>query len=286
MPDGLSFDLVVTTLGRVSELSELLESLSSQTHRRFRVIVVDQNRDGLIDDILDAEHGFPIVRVTSGSGISRGRNRALLLVRADVVAFPDDDCRYPSATLALVAEALADPGLDGVAGRLVDFESVPHPGSWRADSGPITLGNFWSSGVSATMFLRSRLVEQTGLFDTRLGLGSDVGQRSGEETDYLVRALRNGARLRYAPALVVEHRPTPVTVRFSTERGLRDGLSMGYVLRKNGLSARLVARMLVRPLLGIPGRLAHGDVRGARFQAATLAGRTRGLVAGTGGSRR
>ena len=160
------------------------------------------------------------------------------------------------------------------------------PGSWRSEEGPITLANFWSSGVSATMFLRTQLVAHTGPFDTRLGLGSDVGARSGEETDFIVRSLRHGARLRYDPTLLVEHLPTPPSARFSAERGLRDGLSLGYVMRKNRVPTRIVARMLVRPLLAIPVRLAHGDVRGTRFQAATLAGRTRGLIAGSGASRR
>ena len=73
IPDGLSFDLVTTTLGRVEELSRFLESLAAQTHRSFRLIIVDQNSEGRIDDIVTANWGFPIMRLRSPVGISTGR---------------------------------------------------------------------------------------------------------------------------------------------------------------------------------------------------------------------
>jgi hypothetical protein len=41
-----SFDIVVPTVGRSDELVRLLESLTVQSHRSFRVIVIDQNLDG------------------------------------------------------------------------------------------------------------------------------------------------------------------------------------------------------------------------------------------------
>ena len=43
-PD-LRFDLVVATVDRTAELETLLQSLEGQTHRHFRLVVVDQNAD-------------------------------------------------------------------------------------------------------------------------------------------------------------------------------------------------------------------------------------------------
>ena len=43
-PELPSFDLVVATVDRVEELDRLLASLDRQTHRRFRTLLVDQNR--------------------------------------------------------------------------------------------------------------------------------------------------------------------------------------------------------------------------------------------------
>jgi hypothetical protein len=68
--------------------------------------------------------------------------------------------------------------------------------------------------------------------------------------------------------------------------GRRDGASVGYVLAKNGYGAGAVARMLVRPAAGAAVSLLLVDGTRARFHAATLGGRLRGLRAGAAARRR
>ena len=60
--------------------------------------------------------------------------------------------------------------------------------------------------------------------------------------------------------------------------GLRDGASVGWILRRHRYGPRMVGRMLVRPLGGIGVALLRGDLGRARFHAATLRGRVRGYV--------
>ena len=94
----------------------------------------------------------------------------------------------------------------------------------------------------------------------------------GEEIDYLIRAVRGGARIEYDPLLVVRH-----DVRVDITRiGARDGASVGYLLRKHEYRRNSVARMLVRPLGGIVVSLARMDPARASYHAATLRGRIRG----------
>ena len=116
----------------------------------------------------------------------------------------------------------------------------------------------------------------------RLGLGSGTRWSSGEEIDFLVRALRVGARLEYDPSLVVTH---PVKVPSPDELvalGRRDGGSLGYVLAANRYPAATVLRLLVRPLVASLAFAVLLDRTRARFQLATFGGRLRGLVAGRG----
>ena len=49
-------------------------------------------------------------------------------------------------------------------------------------------------------------MSRVGGFDEELGLGSGTPWHSGEEIDYLVRALATGAHLEYDPSLVVTAR--------------------------------------------------------------------------------
>ncbi|HET9460885.1 MAG TPA: hypothetical protein VFO56_03025, partial [Gaiellaceae bacterium] len=108
--------------------------------------------------------------------------------------------------------------------------------------------------------------------DEHLGLGSDEPWASGEEIDYLVRAVRGGARIEYDPTLVVLHDVGVIDAAV----GYRDGASVGYLLRKHRYPARSVARLLVRPIGGVIFALATLDWARASYRAATLRGRMDG----------
>jgi glycosyltransferase involved in cell wall biosynthesis len=264
-----SFDLVVATIGRVSELDHLFTSLEFQTHKDFRVIVVDQNPDESLRPALERT-GLEVVHVRSAPGLSRARNAGLAHVVADVVAFPDDDCAYEQDVLGHVGRLLArERELDGVTGRSVDRGGRSSP-SWKRDTAVLNDHNLWNRAISYTIFLRREVVEQVGAFDEHLGLGSSEPWSSGEEIDYLIRALRSGARIRYDPTLTVHHEEG------AREVGFRDGATIGYLLRKHRYPRGTVARMLVRPAGGTVVSLVKLDRKRARFHAATLRGRLRG----------
>jgi glycosyltransferase involved in cell wall biosynthesis len=266
------FDLIVATVDRVDELDGLLASLERQTFKDFRVLVVDQNADDRIDGVLrkyDAGH------LRSDRGLSRARNVALHEVTAEVVAFPDDDCRYPDDLLERVARRFADQALDGLTGREVNREGNSSA-SWRSDPATLSRDNLWNRAISFTMFLRAPLVARVGAFDEQLGLGSGTRWSSGEETDYLIRALDAGARIEYDPELVVVHEGT---ARPASEVGARDGASVGYILRKHRYPLRTLGGMLGRPVGGAVLALARRDRARAAFHVSTLRGRLRGYRA-------
>ena len=271
-----SFDLVVATIDRVVELEGLLLSLETQSHAGFRTLVVDQNADDRLDAVLAAHPVLELVHVRSDKGLSRARNRALAELAADVIAFPDDDCIYPGDLLARVASRLDErPELDGVAGRIVGTDGGSSP-SWKQDTALLTPANLWNRAASGALFLRRGILAAVGEFDEQLGLGSGTPWDSGEETDYLARAVRAGAVIEYDPNLLVIHDEKLVTGSQPRTRGLREGASVGYILRKNRYPARVIARMLVRPALGTVVSLLRLDRPGATFHAATLRGRVVG----------
>jgi glycosyltransferase involved in cell wall biosynthesis len=260
----VTFDLVVATIGRVEELRRLLDSLERQTHTQFRVVVVDQNDDGRLDAVVQAHAALEIEWLRTSGGLSHARNAALPHLRADLVAFPDDDCTFPHNLLERVAARFAaDAALEGLTGRATD--SV----SWKHDAAVLTRENLWNRAISFTIFLRRAVVERVGSFDEALGLPSS----SGEEIDYLIRAVDSGARIEYDPTLVVGH---PEKAHDAAVLGARDGASIGYILRKHRYRLRTVGRMFVRPLGGALLALARRDRSAARFHLATFRGRLLG----------
>ena len=146
----------------------------------------------------------------------------------------------------------------------------------------ITPETVFHTAISHTIFLRRRVVERTGAFDERLGLGAGTPFRSGEEIDYLVRALRGGARLEYDPSIVVTHPAKRPVADELVALGRREGGALGYVLAANRYPPRTILRLLLRPLLASVAFAALLDTTRARFQLATLAGRLQGLSTGRG----
>jgi GT2 family glycosyltransferase len=272
-----SFDLVVATVDRVTDLGHLLASLEAQTHRAFRVLLVDQNDDDRLEPVL-RERDFEIVRLRAERGLSRARNAALGDIRSDLVAFPDDDCLFAPELLMQVARRFADDGLGGLTGRAVD-ETGHSSSSWARDPASLTRENLWNRAISFTIFLRAPLVARVGRFDEQLGLGARSPWASGEEIDYLVRALDAGARVEYDPDVVVTHPDKRVSPAALRSLGSRDGASVGYILRKHAYSKRMVGRMFVRPLGGALVALARRDRGQAAFHLSTLRGRLLGYLA-------
>ena len=269
-----SFDLVVATVGRTSELGRLIDSLEAQQYPRLRVIVVDQNDDERLAPIL-AGRTLQLECVRSARGLSHARNAGLEQIEGDVVAFPDDDCSYPVGLLAKVGQRLADDEtMDGISGRVED-ESGAASASWKPDAKVLDRSNAWNRVNSAALFLRTSVVERVGTFDERLGLGSDEPWSSGEEVDYVIRAIGAGARIAYDPSVVVRHPVVPD----DTVIGYRDGATVGYLLRKHDYPRRAVARMLVRPIGGALASIVRLDAARSRYYAASLRGRVRGYRA-------
>jgi GT2 family glycosyltransferase len=258
-----SFDLILATVGRVDELQSFFDSLERQTGQAARVLVVDQNADDRLQPVL-AKRPFELVQLTSAPGLSRARNVALAEVAADVVGFPDDDCLYPDGLLGRVAQRFAsNPELDGLTGR------SDTAASWALEPAMLTRENLWNRAISYALFLRRSVVQRVGAFDETLGLPSS----SGEEIDYLIRALDSGARIEYDPTLVVHHGPER---RNRRNVASRDGVSIGYILRKHRYPPRTIARMFVRPAGGALVAFLRNDRARAAFHLSTLRGRLRG----------
>jgi glycosyltransferase involved in cell wall biosynthesis len=276
----LRFDLVVATVDRTDDLDALLASLDVQSHRTFRVVVVDQNEDDRVGQLLARHPALETLRLRSAPGLSRARNAALPSLAGDVVAFPDDDCVYVPDLLERVAARFAgDPGLDGLCGRPLGPDGRSS-GRWPSTAQPITRDSVFRTAISHTVFLRHRVVERIGAFDERLGLGAGTPWGSGEEIDYLVRALRDGARLEYDPSVVITHPVKRPSADELVALGRRDGGGVGYLLAANRYPPKTILRFLLRPLAATVAFAVLLDTTRARFHLATLWGRLRGLAAG------
>ena len=276
-----SFSLILPTIGRREEPERFLASLAAQTFRDFELVVVDQNPDDRLAPVVDAYGDlYPILHLrTKRVGASAARNERLRYSRCDFVAFPDDDCRYPSDLLEKVALFFdLHPELDGLTGRLVDEQGQSSILDFDLEPGPLDAINIWTRSIEATMFLRGKSARRF-RFDETLGRGSGTAWEASEGTDYLLQLLSEGASLFYDPSRGVIHpQPVPPYDAKAMRRAYEYGCGRGRVLRKHEYPLRARAGTLVEPLKRVMVCAASLRPAQAYYNWNVLRGRLRGLV--------
>ena len=245
------FSLILCTRDRTEELKRFFESISEQVGKvSCQIIVVDQNTDERLSSIIELFRGrLAIEHLRSPLGLSRGRNLALSFVKGSVVAFPDDDCAYPKTLLSDVYRQFASlPAADGVAVMSRDFDGKPSGPRWIRNAGWITKDRVFRQAISYGLFFRAGLIRQVGAFDESLGVGSESTWQSGEETDYVLRALAQGLRIFYCPTLFSLHRDGQEDDGHF-QKQVKYALGGGRVVRLHSFSWTFKVKFLAAPFL-------------------------------------
>jgi glycosyltransferase involved in cell wall biosynthesis len=204
--------IVVCTRDRAARLERCLRQLCEtrlDDGVAWQVVVVDNASTDATKSIVD---GFatclPLAYVYEPNrGLSYARNRGIDRARHIIVAFTDDDCLVaPDWAQEIVTHFAQRPEVSVIGGRVELADADDSPVSIRThDRGEdVTTAEqvlSWMSGCN--MAFRREVFDRAGLFDPAFGKGRRIG--SAEDLDLLYRALKHGARMTYAPSVVVRH---------------------------------------------------------------------------------
>jgi glycosyltransferase involved in cell wall biosynthesis len=275
----VKISLILATKGRIAEVQRFIQSLFQQGNAIFELIVADQNEDDRLEAILkESILPFPVRHLRSEVGLSHARNVAMRVATGEIIAFPDDDCWYPSGLLRrVVSELQSQPSVDGLTGRSAEGSGRPSGGSFSRRGGRVNIHNVWQKGISYTIFLRSSVCTAVGPFDEELGVGAQTRFGSGEESDYLIRAAQLGFNVQYLPKLVVFHRNSIVYDRIDCLKAFRYGMGMGRVLSKHRYNFSYNFYKILRPVGGALLSLLTLRARKAAYHLAIARGRLCGL---------
>ena len=178
-------------------LREAIESLLSQDAAPDEIVVVDDGSTDATPAILRS-YGDSIVVVTQPPmGIFPAMNRGIAASSGDLVGFLDADDIAPRESVSSRLEVLrADPQLDGVVGRVVQFVSpdvsTEVASRYVVDTTPMLAPSFTSS------IFRRDLLNRVGALDENLRTGSTI--------DWMSRARSLGVRLGEVDAVVLLRR--------------------------------------------------------------------------------
>jgi 2-beta-glucuronyltransferase len=264
-----TISLILCTIGRSRELERLLTSLLDQTFQDFEIILVDQNPDGYLDSIIKKFAAkLSMSRVKSEKGLSKARNVGLRLARGDIVCFPDDDCWYRQTTLENAVNFLAENrNFDLLLGRTIDSDERESLSQFRSTSGPISKWIVWSSGNSNTLFVRREVARQIGGFDESLGVGATTPFQSGEESDFVLKALEEGKQAVFNRDHVVHHDQVDAKIgELQIRRAWNYSPGFGRVLRKHQFGFFYLLYRTVRTLARCAFSLAMLDGPQAKYK--------------------
>lgn len=252
LPGRLS--IIVPTRNRVRSLKKLLDSLAaavSPASTTIEIIVVnnastDETRTLLKDEVAKPRAQSLTVLDEPRAGKSNAVNRALSVVRGDIIMILDDDVSIDSHCLAKHLEAYRKTRFAAIQGRIFpgkdpDGRSA-HPEWLRQYNIPlIDYGDEITAirGLTGTnMSFKREVLERVGLFDTRLGPGA---AGFSEDTEFSARIRQAGFEIGYTPEAIAYHELDPERYGRAYNRNVefRKGLSRS-IYRRDSVVFRIV----------------------------------------------
>lgn len=200
----MKISIITAVYNRVATIDHAIESVQAQSYAEVEHIVQD---GGSTDGTLEMIHkrACPETALVSevDSGIYDAINRGIARSRGDVIGLMHSDDFFAShLALEWIAEAFADPNVDGVYGDL-NYVSASDPTKivrkWRSgEYREKRLAGGWMP-PHPTLYLRRHVFEQWGLYNTEYRIAADY--------DAILRYLIQGQiRLAYIPKVLVNMR--------------------------------------------------------------------------------
>jgi glycosyltransferase involved in cell wall biosynthesis len=281
----MKISLVLATLGRDKDVADFLTSLTCQTYKNFELIIIDQNRDGKIDAIVEQFTDCLHVRHIKVDfvGNARARDYGIGLANGRIVAFPDDDCTYDKDVLKqVVAEFTKRKNLSILVAGSYDFSSSRFSIGVNSSKAQY-FSRFQMMGVEFTQFFdRNKIDGKQFHLDHDFGIGSKYS--GGEGFELLYRLLRAGNTAFYTPGIKIYH-PDKDHYKLGTGRMLMYSTGVGAYIRKfaNQQDAYILyyiaRKMFIAPLLKMIFALISLNPKKLAYSFYNLVGIWRGFFA-------
>ena len=199
-------------------IEHAITSVAEQTFLdREHVIVDGASRDGTLEKIAKHREELAAVLSEPDDGLYYAMNKGIALAKGEIIGFLNSDDVYADArVLEDVAAALQDPAVDACYGDLV-YVARDNPGRvvryWKSrDYAAGLIEKGWMP-AHPTFFIRKRILEEIGGFNTRYRLQADY--------DLMIRLfVTRGIRTVYLPRILVKMR-----LGGHTNRSLRNVVS-------------------------------------------------------------
>ena len=204
----MNVSIAIPTYRRGAILVETIERLLALEPRAAEIVIVDQTRDyePAIGSRLEAwsrDGAIRWIRLPEPS-IPHAMNEALRVAASPLVLFLDDDIEPSPGIVAAHAQGHADAGVWAVVGQILQPGETPHHHAVSGDELAFRFNHDEAVDVANVMAgnlsVKRERALQAGGFDENY-----VGAAYRFETDFALRIVAAGGRIRFEPAATLRH---------------------------------------------------------------------------------
>ena len=244
----IGISAVVATYNRRKELEKLFNSFISNRYEFLEVIIVDQNKGQLIDDLLEGYKTLLTMKhlKLDEPNQSKARNVGARQARYDIICFPDDDCWFDDDSIRKIGEHFNyNKNTDLL---IINWRQNPRCGGKSQIISKQVLYSFKAPFHYATYVLvfTKRKFNVLGGFIEDIGIGLYIG--GGEDSEIMFRAAKKELSIFYEATITVNHKYTPYFNRdLQSIRARQRG--NGYIYSKYILYTPTTIKALLSPLV-------------------------------------
>ncbi len=270
------FSIICATIGRPNHLDSLCNSLNRQNYKKFELIICDQNKENFNKKIKNIYKNLKILFIKSKKGLSVARNKGINKAKGNYLLFLDDDIYLNSSFLKILNKFLNDNRVPILSYRVIDEKKKPllnYPNKNCYIKNPYQIFNSISS-VSFVITNRNKI-----FFNKNLGLGANTIYQSGEETDFIIRAVKKfNYKIFFTNKLFVGHLRKKMFMTAEIKKSFFYGCGWGYTVKKNELGFNFFVINIFKIFFNIFFNFFTLNFKKTLFSISTLFGRIFGFI--------
>ena len=266
--------LVLCTYGRTEDVKNFLESISKQTRKPREIIIIDQNENDILSDLISKwKQELNIIhKKVDFKGASRSRNYGATEAKCSLIAFPDDDCLYPPSTIEKIIKLFeTHKDVDTIITAKIEpsqIDKMNLTNSAKYSRIKSVLDLFKAKAETSNIFAKKTALESLPyIFNELIGPGAGTAWVSNEETDLLIRLLKQKKTIIKLKDLAIAHHSSQGTI----SKSLQYGMGRFELILNNRLGFKMYVINLLQPIARF---LKNPKPYGLLLCISTMAGRS------------
>ena len=270
------FSIICATINNLNRIKKICDCLQKQEYKNFELIICDQNKHNNNKVVKSIYKNLKIQFIKSNVGLSKARNKGISVSKGNFLIFLDDDVTFKKNYLKKINNLLNKKDHKIIAYRVVDKLNKPLLNYPKKSCYLENLNHIFNSISSVSFVINNK---KKILFDSKIGLGSNDIYQSGEETDFIIRAIKKFKyKIFYDKSIKVIHTSEKITLKNYIKKSFLYGCGWSYIVKKNNLGFNFIIRSILKICLNLCYHILSLNFKKTLQSLFTILGRIYALI--------